>query len=46
MTLYSIIHGVEAWLAISVRAFGVVCGIAWSWIMTGIDRRRSDEQRK
>ena len=46
MTLYNIIHGAEFWLAISVWAFGVVCGIVWSWIMAGIDRRRSDEQRK
>ena len=46
MTFYNIIHGVEIWLAISIWALGVVCGIVWSWIMVGINRGRDDEQRK
>ena len=40
MTLFNIIHGPEAWIAITIWASGAICGICAMWLAWGFDKGR------
>ena len=47
MTIYTIIHGPEFWLALAIWGVGAMCGVAISWAAIEIsDRREEDRQRE
>ena len=39
ITLHSILHGPEIWLAIALWAVGAACGVIVSWIAAEIGER-------
>lgn len=46
ITLYSILHGPEIWLAIAIWGFGAACGVAVSWAAVEISDRREERRHE
>lgn len=46
ITLYSILHGPEIWLAIAIWGFGAACGVAVSWAAVEISDRREERRQQ
>ena len=40
-----LLTGPEIWLAIAIWAIGAACGMAWTWILWGIDKKRDEDKK-